>query len=128
VRATDLQRLRRLLEAKLTELTRETRDFLRARAQAQTEGAGLREPRDEGDSSMVAHDADLETGLVEEHSAIVPQILAAFERLRGGEYGRCVDCGRPIELERLEAVPWTPRDAACQARFEAERRPPPPTL
>jgi DnaK suppressor protein len=28
--------------------------------------------------------------------------------MHDGTYGKCIDCGRPIEPGRLEAVPWTP--------------------
>jgi DnaK suppressor protein len=36
------------------------------------------------------------------------QVRAALERLAGGSYGRCTDCGRQIERSRLDAIPWTP--------------------
>lgn len=31
----------------------------------------------------------------------------AFERLAAGTYGTCEDCGRPIPVERLRAIPET---------------------
>lgn len=36
------------------------------------------------------------------------QVRAALKRIDDGTYGQCVDCGRPIEPARLEAVPWAP--------------------
>ena len=36
------------------------------------------------------------------------QVRAALQRIEDGTYGFCVDCGRPIEIARLDAVPWTP--------------------
>jgi DnaK suppressor protein len=33
---------------------------------------------------------------------------AALQRIEAGTYGVCIDCGRPIENTRLEAVSWTP--------------------
>ncbi|NJD28306.1 MAG: hypothetical protein FIA92_08415 [Chloroflexi bacterium] len=30
----------------------------------------------------------------------------ALEALDRGDYGTCVECGRPIAPERLEAIPW----------------------
>ncbi len=36
------------------------------------------------------------------------QVREALRRMQAGSYGTCVDCGRPIEPARLEAVPWTP--------------------
>jgi len=49
----------------------------------------------------------------------VGQIDAALSRMEAGTYGICVDCGAPISLERLRALPYALRDAACAARAEA---------
>ena len=45
-------------------------------------------------------------------------IDAALVRIEQGTYGTCVDCGRPIVPERLEALPETVRCLQCQERFE----------
>ncbi len=42
----------------------------------------------------------------------------ALSRLHSGDFGRCVDCGRPISPKRLTAVPWAERCVACQAEKE----------
>lgn len=34
------------------------------------------------------------------------QVREALERIDNGSYGTCIDCGRPIQPARLEAVPW----------------------
>ena len=52
------------------------------------------------------------------------QVRDALRRIENGTYGRCIDCGRPIEHARLEAIPWAPhclddqerRDKAAPAR------------
>jgi RNA polymerase-binding transcription factor DksA len=52
----------------------------------------------------------------------------ALERLASGEYGRCIDCGKEIPPERLEAIPEAVRCIEDQARYEATLRarwPPP---
>lgn len=36
------------------------------------------------------------------------EVDEALRRIAEGTYGKCIDCGRPIEPSRLEAVPWTP--------------------
>ena len=36
------------------------------------------------------------------------QVRAALQRIEDGTYGYCIDCGRPIDPARLDAVPWTP--------------------
>jgi len=36
------------------------------------------------------------------------QVREALQRIQDGTFGNCVDCGRLIEISRLEAIPWTP--------------------
>lgn len=52
------------------------------------------------------------------------QVRAALQRLEDGEYGTCVDCGRPIEEARLRAVPWTPYCLEDQEKHDREREEP----
>jgi RNA polymerase-binding transcription factor len=57
------------------------------------------------------------------------QVELALERLASGEYGRCIDCGKEIPRERLEAIPEAVRCLEDQERYEATLRarwPPPP--
>lgn len=36
------------------------------------------------------------------------EVRAALQRIEDGTFGYCIDCGKPIEPARLDAVPWTP--------------------
>jgi DnaK suppressor protein len=45
----------------------------------------------------------------------------ALRRIHQGTYGKCVDCGRRIEPERLEAVPWTPYCFEDQQKHDENR-------
>jgi DnaK suppressor protein len=49
------------------------------------------------------------------------EIDDALLRLDKGTYGKCVDCGRPIEAARLEAVPWTRYCLADQEKHDREQ-------
>ena len=49
-----------------------------------------------------------EAGLLE-----VRQIQAALKRVRDGSYGICVNCGREISAERLDAAPAAARCRYC---------------
>jgi DnaK suppressor protein len=51
---------------------------------------------------------------------VFTQIRDALERIEAGTYGKCVDCGRQIEDDRLESVPWTPYCLKDQGRHEHE--------
>ena len=46
------------------------------------------------------------------------QIEDALRRMDEGSYGRCANCGGPINPRRLEAVPWTRFCIDCQELVE----------
>lgn len=54
-------------------------------------------------------------------AAELEQVLAALRRLDDRTYGRCLDCGKDIDLRRLEAMPATPFCTACQSVREQAR-------
>ncbi|MGE5591387.1 MAG: TraR/DksA C4-type zinc finger protein [Bacillota bacterium] len=98
-------------------------DGLRARGMgtAQTDSVGEL-------SSYDNHPADLgsetferqkDLGLMGHAQMILDQIDQALARLDEGTYGWCEACGNPIEPERLEAVPYATRCAACKREEEA---------
>jgi RNA polymerase-binding transcription factor DksA len=49
---------------------------------------------------------ELDEGLEENADHILLEIEAALARIDDGTYGLCTRCGRPIDAERLEAVPY----------------------
>lgn len=50
--------------------------------------------------------------------AEIREVDDALERLRAGQYGRCMDCGAPIRANRLRAMPTARRCVGCQAGAE----------
>jgi RNA polymerase-binding protein DksA len=40
----------------------------------------------------------------------------ALERIDEGTYGICTNCGKPIQAERLEALPWAELCIDCQRK------------
>jgi RNA polymerase-binding transcription factor DksA len=44
------------------------------------------------------------------------QVETALARLDRGTYGLCAACGRPIDADRLEALPWAAYDLECQRK------------
>ena len=52
-------------------------------------------------------------------SQMLEQVQDALHRLADGSYGKCILCGRPIELARLEAEPWA---ALCMEDQEKQER------
>jgi RNA polymerase-binding transcription factor DksA len=47
------------------------------------------------------------------------RVELALGRLASGDYGKCVDCGKDIQAERLVAIPESVRCVDDQARWEA---------
>ena len=49
---------------------------------------------------------------------VLAEIDAALKRIEDGTYGTCVNCGREIPRERLEAYPWASLCIDCKRRSE----------
>lgn len=61
------------------------------------------------------HDMERDLGLRTDLRRRLEENAAARQRLERGEYGTCGRCGRPIDEERLRAVPSTRFCAADEA-------------
>jgi RNA polymerase-binding protein DksA len=103
----DLARVREGLEAE--------RERLTAAIQAVNHTASLAD--ETGDLSIGKDDhiadtasetfmRELDGGLEENAEHLLAKIESALERIENGTYGICVLCGRPIDDERLQAVPY----------------------
>lgn len=73
------------------------------------------------DSGTNLADADREEASLEVLLAQQERVREALARLDAGSYGRCVDCGRELPDERLDARPEAERCVDCQQRAEARR-------
>ena len=49
---------------------------------------------------------------------LLQSIDAALVRIDDGDYGKCANCGQPIQEKRLEAVPWARHCIRCQDLIE----------
>jgi len=113
------------VEARLKERADE---ISKRRDQIKQAEAGMREgeladydqhPADQG-TEMHEQELDETTLMILEDE--LRQVQTARERLEEGQYGICVDCGKEIQPERLEAVPEAVRCIDDQRRYEAELR------
>jgi DnaK suppressor protein len=73
------------------------------------------------DSGTNLADADREEAGLEVLLGQQERVREALARLDAGTYGRCVECGRELPDERLEARPEADRCVDCQQRVEARR-------
>lgn len=111
------EELRRRVEKRRAELLAELReDAARARDQPYAEHAGL--APDTGDESVATLIADLEQADLTRDLDELRAMDAAWQRIKDGTYGVCVDCGGEVGYERLKASPAAARDVRCQERHE----------
>ncbi len=66
------------------------------------------------DSAQATAERSQLLSLIEQLQSQHAEILAAFERLEQGTYGKCERCGREIPFERLEALPTARLCVSCK--------------
>jgi RNA polymerase-binding transcription factor DksA len=59
------------------------------------------------DTATETVDREIDYTLEENSGNVLREIEAALKRIDDGSFGTCTTCGRPIEPERLEYLPWT---------------------
>lgn len=95
---------------------------LRAREERKT-GAGHDEVSDFKDLAD-RESQDIVDEVQAEHAALeLEQVIAARRRIQQLSYGLCQDCGEPIDLRRLSAMPVTRYCTSCQSRHENQGEP-----
>jgi RNA polymerase-binding protein DksA len=76
------------------------------------------EPGDSGDESMADALADMNVTQLDRHVREMRDIETALLRVKGSEFGICIDCGSDIAFNRLQAYPTAKRCLACQEKRE----------
>jgi len=107
----DVQRYKRLLLAKLDELSA-------AHADATTLGAGG-PMGDLADQANADAEADLHIRLHRSDAHLLRAIEDALTRIARDRFGVCEVCSSPISKARLEAVPWTRLCRDCKEREQS---------
>jgi DnaK suppressor protein len=112
--------LKKMLEDRRRELLNEVQGRIR---DVRLEGNKERDVLDQGESSEVDIQEDIEFALIQMKSETLTKIDAALRRLEEGNYGDCFECGDQISEARLRALPFAVRCKDCEeARETAEQR------
>jgi DnaK suppressor protein len=112
--------LRKMLKDRLYELTRDVHGRIR---DARVDGSTERQVIDEGETSELDTQDELEFALIQMKAETVNRIDAALRRLEEGTYGQCLECGEEIGEMRLRALPFAVRCKDCEEIRElAEQR------
>ena len=119
-RTSRYKELRQMLEDRRRELMHEVQGRIR---DVRTEGVKDREVLDQGESSEVDIQEDIEFALIQMKSETLNKINEALRRTEEGTYGNCFECGDEIAHARLRALPFAVRCKDCEeARENAEQR------
>ena len=110
-----LATFRRKLERERDELS-----ALLVRTESASRGLGDKKRGDEGEEAAISYHRDLLHSQSHTGRSQLRLVTTALVRLDNREFGICEECGQPISLKRLEAVPWTPFCRDCQEENESE--------
>jgi DnaK suppressor protein len=109
--------LKQMLEDRRRELMTEVQGRIR---DVRADGNKDRDVLDQGESSEVDIQEDIEFALIQMKSETLNKINEALRRLDEATYGNCFECG---EEARLRALPFAVRCKDCEeARETAEHR------
>lgn len=70
------------------------------------------------DAATDTYDRDFALSIATSEQSALYEIDAALNRIREGTYGVCELTGKPIEKERLKAIPWARFSASAEKELE----------
>lgn len=120
LKQSQLDRLMQQLIEQYQSLLGEVRDELENTGEQHRIDLLNNEPGDSGDESMANALADINVATLDHHIRDMRDIEAAFQRIKGGTFGTCTDCGDDIAFHRLQAYPAAKRCLVCQEKRERE--------
>jgi DnaK suppressor protein len=121
----DKQKLEYFRNLLLQQRRQATEDLLNDRARALEGDDGV---EDSGEMSELDLNRSTALALASRQSQMIKEIDEALDRVKDGTYGLCIRCRKPLDEERLKAMPAAKYDAECQAAIEAAQGIETPTL
>jgi len=109
----DEKEIKRFRHKLLEEKRRIVKGLQEQKREEERLGEDWMEPKDLEDWANISLSEDLKLKLADRDISLLRDIDRALKRLDRGEYGTCIRCGKEIEVERLEILPWTPYCAEC---------------
>lgn len=85
-------------------------------------GKALDGVNDEGDVARFDQSEKIHYSRLGNVREIIRKIEAALERLDGGDYGECEECGEEIGSERLKIIPYALYCRDCQEARELRQK------
>ncbi len=117
---SQLEQLTQKLNEEYQALLREVREELENSGNQHRIDLLNQEPGDSGDESLANALADFNLSILDRHIDAMRDIEAAFQRIKNGDYGVCIDCGEDVTFPRLMAYPTAKRCIVCQEQREKQ--------
>jgi len=102
---TDLEKYKKILEAKQAELSAGLRN---------RDDIAIEKTPDALDEVQLAGERELAIRNLDRESNLLRNVRSALGRIADGSYGICMHCEEDIKPKRLDAVPWTKYCIRCQ--------------
>lgn len=80
--------------------------------------ANPQEVSDFKDVAMRSADTEMDEIQAQRIEATLRRVTAARQRLAGGHFGVCLECGQALDLRRLQAIPEAELCTDCQGAHE----------
>jgi DnaK suppressor protein len=102
---TELEKYRKILEAKQAELSQAMRN---------RDEIAIEKTPDALDEVQLAGERELAIRNLDREASLLRNVRSALSRIADGSYGTCLHCEEDIKPKRLDAVPWTKYCIRCQ--------------
>ena len=108
---------------KRLEVEREELLVQAANLEADAADESWKEPRsdDDAETGTATFERERTMSLARNARQTIIQIERALDRIEAGSYGLCINCGEPIAVERLEALPQAVDCLDCRRKAERFR-------
>ena len=70
------------------------------------------------DIASQLEDREVQETIKDTAKNILDEVNEALDRMDNGTYGKCVDTGKDIPIDRLEAIPYTKRTVEAQQKID----------
>ena len=119
-----IKNFRHLLIAERTKLAEEIKTIAREALTSPRDASGDLSAYTVHMADMAAdtYDRELSMSLVSGEQEMLYQIDDALKRLDDGSFGLCQQCGQPITMSRLRAVPYASMCITCQRAKEQQHK------
>ncbi|MBN2651555.1 MAG: TraR/DksA family transcriptional regulator [Spirochaetales bacterium] len=109
------------MEKRLKELKASILDLLAKENEAFSDILNDNGPKDSVDVASGDIDKQLLSVIGKNDLSRLKKIESALSRIKNERYGKCLDCGKKISVERLEAIPYAFFCISCESKRDKRR-------